>query len=78
MTARRLPLYQALDRDIAAFQDATGLRCPTGCGHCCETQTPYVRISDMMPIARAAVARASALGAVGLRRNICSIRSVTT
>ena len=57
MPARRLPLYQAVDREIDAFQQATGLGCPTGCGHCCETQTPYVTVADMAAIADAAVAR---------------------
>jgi Fe-S-cluster containining protein len=57
MPHRRLPLFHAVDTAITAFQDATGLHCPTGCGHCCETQTPYVSIADMMPIAADAVAR---------------------
>jgi Fe-S-cluster containining protein len=57
MPHRRLPLFQAVDAAITAFQDATGLGCPTGCGHCCETQTPYVSVADMLPIARDAVAR---------------------
>ena len=50
-------MYRAVDAEIAAFQDATGLGCPTGCGHCCETQTPYVNVADMEPIARDLVAR---------------------
>ena len=54
---RRLPLYRAADQEIDAFQRATGLACPTGCGTCCETQTPFVRISDMAEIAEAHVAR---------------------
>jgi uncharacterized protein len=55
--SRRLPLYREVDAAIAAFQDATGLACPRGCGVCCETQTPYVRVADMDEIARAHVAR---------------------
>ncbi len=57
MPSRRLPLFHAVDAAITAFQDATGLGCPTGCGHCCQTQTPYVSVADMAPIAADAVAR---------------------
>ena len=57
MPSRRLPLFQAVDAEITAFQDATGLHCPTGCGHCCQTQTPFVSVADMLPIAAAVVAR---------------------
>jgi uncharacterized protein len=57
MPSRRLPMFHAVDADISAFQDATGLHCPTGCGHCCETQTPFVSVADMMPIAVDVVAR---------------------
>ncbi|HTJ46857.1 MAG TPA: YkgJ family cysteine cluster protein [Kofleriaceae bacterium] len=53
----RLPIYRAADDEIDAFQRATGLACPTGCGVCCETQTPYVRVADMQEIAEAHVAR---------------------
>jgi len=55
--SRRLPLYVEVDRAIDAFAGATGLACPTGCGHCCETQTPFVRVDDMAAIAAARVAR---------------------
>jgi Fe-S-cluster containining protein len=54
---RRLPIYRDADAAIDAFQRATGLACPTGCGTCCETQTPYVRIADMQEIAEAHVVR---------------------
>ena len=53
----RLPIYRAADDAIAAFQAATGLACPPGCGACCEEQTPFVRIADMEEIAAAHVAR---------------------
>jgi Fe-S-cluster containining protein len=55
--SRRLPLYEAVDREIDAFAGATGLACPSGCGHCCETQTPFVRVDDLAAIAAARVAR---------------------
>jgi uncharacterized protein len=51
------PLFDAVDAAIDRFQGDTGLRCPTGCGHCCQTQTPFVTVTDMMPIAAAVVAR---------------------
>ncbi len=63
---RRLPIYREVDDAITAFQGATGLACPTGCGTCCETQTPYVRIADMQDIAEAHVARG--LGLATLER----------
>ena len=63
---RRLPVYAAADDAIAAFQDATGLACPRGCGACCEEQTPFVRIADMAEIAAAHVARG--IGEVTLER----------
>ena len=53
----RLPIYAAADDAIAAFQAATGLACPKGCGTCCEEQTPFVRVADMAEIAAAHVAR---------------------
>jgi len=67
-TSRRLPLYREVDDAIDAFQRATGLGCPTGCGTCCETQTPYVRIADMAEIAEAHVARGVDVGEATLER----------
>jgi Fe-S-cluster containining protein len=68
MPGRRLPLYRDVDLAIDAFQHATGLGCPTGCGTCCAEQTPYVRIADMHEIASAQVARGVELAVATLAR----------
>ena len=52
---RRLAIYQSADEQTAAFSAATGLSCPTGCGHCCANHNPHVSVADMVPIARALV-----------------------
>ena len=72
MTPRRLAIYVEADRKTAAIAEATGLACPTGCGACCVRTPPHVSVSDVAPIARAAIesgeaeallARARATGA---------------
>ncbi|HVV85114.1 MAG TPA: YkgJ family cysteine cluster protein [Kofleriaceae bacterium] len=72
MTPRRLAIYRDADAATAAVAGATALACPTGCGNCCVRTPPHVSVSDVAPIARAAIesgeaeallARARATGA---------------
>lgn len=60
MTPRRLALYAEADRRTDAIAAATGLACPTGCGACCVRTPPHVSVSDVAPIARAAIAAGEA------------------
>ncbi|MCX8118341.1 MAG: YkgJ family cysteine cluster protein [Desulfobacterota bacterium] len=53
-------LYAEMDRQTAEFRRATGLRCPPGCGQCCETQTPQVTVLEMLPAAGELFARGTA------------------
>lgn len=60
MTPRRLALYRTADELTATVSSAAGLVCPTGCGACCVRAAPHVSVSDVAPIARAAVASGEA------------------
>jgi Fe-S-cluster containining protein len=51
----RLALYRSADEQTAALATATGLACPSGCGHCCQHHKPEVTVADMMPVAEAVV-----------------------
>lgn len=44
-------LYRELDAHIASFQGATGLRCPAGCGQCCESPEVETTPLEMLPMA---------------------------
>ena len=46
-------LYAEIDRDIAAFKLATGLRCRNGCGQCCPGAQIRVSAAEMLPAAAA-------------------------
>jgi Fe-S-cluster containining protein len=56
MTPRRLALYRSADDGTAAVSAGAQLACPTGCGMCCIRTPPHVSVSDMAPVARAAIA----------------------
>lgn len=56
----RLALHAEADRQTTAVAGATGLACPTGCGACCVRTPPHVSVSDVAPIARAAIASGEA------------------
>ncbi len=60
MTARRLAIYRDADQATSAVASATGLACPTGCGACCVRTPPHVSVSDVAPLARAAIASGEA------------------
>ena len=55
-----LALYQAADHAVAGFADATGLRCPDGCGACCANSTPMVSSLEAAAIADELVRRGRA------------------
>jgi Fe-S-cluster containining protein len=53
---RRLAIYQSADEQTSAVSAGAQLACPTGCGMCCIRTPPHVSVSDMAPVARAAIA----------------------
>jgi uncharacterized protein len=44
-------LFATIDRHTQAFQSATGLRCPSGCGKCCDNEKIEVTVLDCLPLA---------------------------
>ena len=44
-------LYQAVDRDAANFSRKSGLKCPAGCGHCCENAKITSSALEFLPLA---------------------------
>jgi uncharacterized protein len=44
-------LFTEIDRQTEAFQQATGLHCPSGCGKCCENEHVEVTVLDCLPLA---------------------------
>jgi uncharacterized protein len=46
-----LNIYQEADRKILKFQEATGLKCPPGCGSCCVSQEVEATVLEVLPLA---------------------------
>jgi len=46
-----LYVYREIDRKVSLFQVATGLRCPPGCGVCCESPKIEATILECLPLA---------------------------
>jgi Fe-S-cluster containining protein len=44
-------IYKEIDAVIGHFQIVTGLRCPSGCGACCETQDVEATVLEALPAA---------------------------
>jgi uncharacterized protein len=44
-------VFADIDRQTQAFQLATGLNCPSGCGKCCENEHVEVTVLDCLPLA---------------------------
>ncbi len=44
-------LFADIDRQTQAFQMATGLYCPSGCGKCCDNENVEVTVLDCLPLA---------------------------
>jgi uncharacterized protein len=70
MNRRRLALYSEADVAIEGFAQATGVRCPTGCGACCFHTTPEVTVADARPLAEAAIARGEGAALLARAREV--------
>jgi Fe-S-cluster containining protein len=57
-------LFSRLDAETEAFAAASGLRCPDGCGACCESPNVYSTAVELEPLARALVAEGRAEAAL--------------
>ena len=44
-------LFSQLEKDVATFQQATGLGCRTGCGLCCKKPDIHATILEFLPLA---------------------------
>lgn len=55
-----LELFSRIDAETAAFALASGLRCPDGCGACCENPGVHASVVELEPLARELVARGQA------------------
>ena len=51
ITHQVMALFDDIDRQTQAFQDATDLQCPSGCGKCCENPQVEVTVLDGIPLA---------------------------
>ncbi|GAB4418964.1 MAG: YkgJ family cysteine cluster protein [Bacteroidia bacterium] len=54
-------LYKQLDKEIAAFQAASGMTCIAGCGHCCQTSDVSACPLEFIPLAYHAYKQGRAL-----------------
>lgn len=59
-----IDLFSRLDAETEAFSAASGLRCPDGCGACCDTPNVYSTAVELEPLARALVAEGRAEAAL--------------
>lgn len=60
---KRLPileLFSRIDAETSAFAIASGLRCPDGCGACCENPGVHTSVVELEPLAVELVARGQA------------------
>ncbi len=46
-----LRLYEKLDQKIEEFKVASNLRCPSGCGRCCENPNVFCSVLEVLPLA---------------------------
>jgi Fe-S-cluster containining protein len=60
MITQIVDVFSQIDQQVAAFQLATGLRCPNGCGSCCATNVVYTTPLEMMPMAHEILCHAEA------------------
>jgi Fe-S-cluster containining protein len=60
LSCRVLELYSEMDRQTAELRTVTGLRCLPGCGHCCESTTPEVTATELLPAAEELFSRGEA------------------
>jgi uncharacterized protein len=59
-----LDLFSRLEAETSAFASASGLRCPDGCGACCESPNVYTSVIELEPLAQELVARGEAEAAL--------------
>ena len=59
-----LELFSRLEAETSAFAGASGLRCPDGCGACCESPNVYTTVVELEPLAQELVARGEAEAAL--------------
>jgi Fe-S-cluster containining protein len=57
-------LFARIDAETAAFAAASGLRCPDGCGVCCENPGIHASVIELEPLAQELVARGQAEAAL--------------
>jgi len=57
-------LFSRLEAETSAFAGASGLRCPDGCGACCESPNVYTTVVELEPLAQELVARGEAEAAL--------------
>ncbi len=46
-----LEVYGVLDKAVAGFATRTGLSCPEGCGHCCQSEKVEATVLECIPLA---------------------------
>ena len=51
IVSRVMDLYARMDKSVVEFQLKCGLRCPAGCGSCCQSEDVHVTVLEMLPIA---------------------------
>ena len=61
-----------MDRQTSEFQSRTGLRCPSGCGQCCESSVAQATVLELLPAAQELFSRGEAQQWLG---RIASIRN---
>jgi uncharacterized protein len=59
-----LELFSRIEAETSAFAGASGLRCPDGCGACCESPNVYTSVVELEPLAEELVARGEAEAAL--------------
>jgi Fe-S-cluster containining protein len=59
-----IELFSRLEAETAAFAGTSGLRCPDGCGACCESPNVYTSAVELEPLAEELVARGEAEAAL--------------
>lgn len=60
LIARIMDVYAQIDKQVAAYQLLTGLRCPNGCGICCIDAEVYTSRMEMLPAAHELLLRGEA------------------
>lgn len=51
LEARVRALFSSVDQQTQAVAEASGIRCPPGCGTCCDNPSVEARVTEMMPAA---------------------------